>query len=186
MRRLVGAARAAARAHGARVVDVPRRGFGAACHAGLRAATSDIVAIMDADASFDPADLDRVTGPVRADRADLMLGRRVPRTRGAWPWHARQANRVLARMVRRRCGCALHDIGPLRALRRRPVLELGLTDRRFGYPLEMVVRAAEAGWTIEEVDVGYLPRTGRSKVTGTLRGTLATVHDMRRVLTRSR
>jgi dTDP-L-rhamnose 4-epimerase len=70
----------------------------------------------------------------------------------------------------------------MRAARREALLELGITDRRFGYPLEMVVRAAEAGWRIAELNVPYLPRTGRSKVTGTVGGTLRTVRDMRRVL----
>ncbi|MBE1583619.1 hypothetical protein ACFPOI_32835 [Nonomuraea angiospora] len=76
----------------------------------------------------------------------------------------------------------LHDLGPMRAAVRSRLLELGLTDRRFGYPLEMVLRVAAAGWRIAEVDVDYLPRTGRSKVTGTVRGTLRAVADMRRVM----
>ncbi len=76
----------------------------------------------------------------------------------------------------------LHDLGPMRAARREALIELGITDRRFGYPLEMVVRAAEAGWHIAELNVPYLPRTGRSKVTGTVGGTLRTVRDMRKVL----
>ncbi len=77
---------------------------------------------------------------------------------------------------------SVHDIGPMRAARREPLLALGIEDRRFGWPLEMVVRAARAGWTVVEVDVDYLPRTGRSKVTGTVRGTLRAVRDMSRVL----
>jgi len=171
--------------HGAIVVSVPQRGFGAAVHAGLLAATSDIVCVMDADGSFDPADLEIVAGPVRGGAADLMLGRRAPAQRGAWPAHARLANTVLAAELRRRAGIPLRDLGPMRAARRGDLLALGLRDRRFGYPLEMVLRAAAAGWRIAEAPVPYYPRTGKSKVTGTVRGTVRTVRDMRRVLTES-
>ena len=173
---------AIAASFGARVVPVPQRGFGAACHAGLLEASSDIVCVMDADASFDPGDLPAVTGPVLAGQADLVLGRRSVRGKGAWPLHARIGNRVLAAELRRRVGVAVRDLGPMRAARREALLALGLQDRRFGYPLEMVVRAAEAGWRIAETAVPYYPREGKSKVTGTLRGTVRTVKDMRRVL----
>ena len=168
--------------HGALVVHVPQRGFGAACCGGLLAATSDVVCFMDADGSLDPADLPLVAGPVLAGAADLVLGRRRPSARGAWPAHARLGNSALAAAVRRRTGVRLYDLGPMRATRRAGLEGLALTDRRFGYPLEMVVRAAEAGWRITERDVPYHPRTGRSKVTGTVRGTLRTVRDMRRVM----
>jgi glycosyltransferase involved in cell wall biosynthesis len=171
-----------ARSHGARVVHVPQRGFGAACHAGLLEASSDIVAVMDADASFDPADLPAVAGPVLADQADLVLGRRVVQGKGAWPLHARIGNRVLAAELRRRIGVPVRDLGPMRAARREALLALRMSDRRFGYPLEMVVRAAQANWRIVETDVPYYPRTGKSKVTGTVAGTVRTVRDMRRVL----
>lgn len=167
---------------GAVVVDVPERGFGAACHAGLLAATSDIVCVMDADGSFDPADLGTVAGPVRDGRADLTLGRRVPLGSGAWPLHARAANRVLAAEIRRRARVRLSDLGPMRAFRREPMLGLALRDRRFGYPLEMVLRASAAGWRIAEKPVPYYPRTGKSKVTGTVSGTVRAVSDMRRIL----
>lgn len=163
-----------AAAHGARVVREDRRGFGAACHAGLLAATGDVVCFMDADASLDPAELPALVG--RLDGADLVLGRRRPAERGAWPLHARAGNAVVARRF------GLRDIGPMRAVRREKLLELGLTDRRSGYPLEMVVRAVRHGWRLAEIDVAYHPRTGRSKVTGTVRGTLQAVRDMRRVL----
>jgi glycosyltransferase involved in cell wall biosynthesis len=168
--------------YGATVVTVPQRGFGAACHAGLLAADSEIVCVMDADGSFDPADLRAVIEPVLSGDADLMLGRRAPLGRGAWPLHARVGNMVLAAEMRRRSGVALHDLGPMRAFRREAMVGLGLADRRFGYPLEMVLRAAAAGWRIGEVPVTYYPRTGKSKVTGTVRGTIKTVRDMRRVL----
>ncbi|MFJ8791895.1 glycosyltransferase family 2 protein, partial [Streptomyces sp. NPDC102462] len=172
-----------ARGLGATVVHEPRRGFGAACHAGLAAATADIVCFCDCDGSLDPALLAPFVREVRAGTADLVLGRRRAHGRGVWPAHARAGNLVLARLLRRRTGLRLHDLGPLRAARREPLLALGLTDRRSGYPLEMVVRAADAGWRITEHDVPYLPRTGTSKVTGTWRGTWQTVQDMRQVLT---
>ena len=175
-----GSADVAAR-HGALVVAAPQRGFGAACHAGLGAATSEIVCFMDADGSLDPAELPTVVAPLPA-RAGLVLGRRRATTAGAWPPHARLGNAVLARSVNRRAGTRLRDIGPMRAARRTDLLALELADRRFGYPLEMVLRAAHGGWQVTEVDVAYHPRTGRSKVTGTVRGTLRAVRDMRRVL----
>jgi glycosyltransferase involved in cell wall biosynthesis len=173
-------------AHGAFVVPVPRRGFGAAAHAGLSAATAEVVCFLDADGTFDPAQLPRVAGPVADGHADLVLGRRRPTEPGVWPWHARAGNAVLAARLRRAAGVPVHDLGPMRAARRKALLRLDLTDRRFGYPLEMVVKAARAGWRITEVDVDYAPRAegGRSKVTGTVRGTLRTVADMSRVLAR--
>jgi hypothetical protein len=106
-----------------------------------------------------------------------MLGARSAQP-GAWPWHARVANRVVTAELRRRTGVALRDLGPMRAAPREALLGLGLADRRFGWPLEMVIRAAAENWRIDEVDVTYLPRTGRSKVTGTVKGTLRTVRDM--------
>ncbi|WP_420718513.1 glycosyltransferase family 2 protein [Streptomyces sp. H51] len=176
-----GSARVA-RDLGAHVVHEERRGFGAACHAGLMAATADIVCFCDCDASLDPAGLVPFVRRILAGEADLVLGRRRPQTRGAWPPHARAGNLALARLLRRRTGLRLHDVGPLRAARREPLLALGLSDRRSGYPLQMVVRAADAGWRIAEYDVPYRPRTGSSKVTGTWRGTWQAVHDMSRVL----
>jgi glycosyltransferase involved in cell wall biosynthesis len=167
-----------ARSLGAQVVIEPRPGFGAACFAGLMAARSDVVCFMDCDASFDPRDLPRVAEPVAAGDADLVLGARG-RTGSL---HGRLANRALAFELRRRCGVRLTDLGPMRAAHREPLLALGLRDRRFGWPLEMVVRAAEAGWEIREVPVLHLPRQCRSKVTGTVRGTLRAVRDMAAVL----
>jgi glycosyltransferase involved in cell wall biosynthesis len=165
-----------ARKLGARVVHEPVPGFGAACFAGLTAATDEIVCFMDCDASFDPRDLPRVTAPL--DHADLVLGAR----RGPQPLHARAANAALAFELRRRTKARVTDLGPMRAARREPLLALNIRDRRFGWPLEMVLRAAAAGWRIEEVEVPYHPRTGRSKVTGTVKGTLRAVRDMSAVL----
>jgi glycosyltransferase involved in cell wall biosynthesis len=171
-----------ARRLGAHVVEEPRRGFGAACYAGLRAATSHIVCFMDCDGSLDPAELPRVASPVDERVADLALGTRRATGAGAWPLHSRAANRVLATLVRRRTGVRVSDLGPMRAARRDALLGLGLTDRRFGWPLEMVLRATAAGWRIREVPVSYAPRVGRSKVTGTVGGTARAVVDMARVM----
>ncbi|HMG28418.1 MAG TPA: glycosyltransferase family 2 protein [Acidimicrobiia bacterium] len=167
---------------GARVVVEPSRGFGAACFAGLRSATSDVVCFMDCDGSLDPVDLPLVAAPVVAGRADLVLGARQPTHADAWPRHARIANRALTRLLEKRVGGRVHDLGPMRAARREPLLDLRLTDRRFGWPLEMLLRAASAGWQIVEVPVSYAPRIGRSKVTGTVRGTARAALDMARVM----
>jgi glycosyltransferase involved in cell wall biosynthesis len=171
-----------ARRLGAHVVHESRRGFGAAAHAGLLAATAPIVAFCDADASMDPRDLPLVVDPITADEADLVLGRRRPTTRNAWPAHARVANTYLSWRLRRITGVNIHDLGPMRAARRDNVLALDLHDRRSGYPLEMFLGAAAANWRIREVDTGYAPRVGRSKVTGTVRGTLTAIQDMSALL----
>jgi hypothetical protein len=171
-----------AAALGATVVREPRRGFGAACHAGLLAAEAEFVCFCDCDASLDPGLLPAFVREIADGGADLVLGRRRPVGRGAWPPHARAGNLAVARLLRRRTGLRLHDIGPLRAARREALLALPVADRRSGYPLETVVRAAEAGWHVAERPVPYHPRTGASKVTGTWRGTWQAVQDMARVL----
>lgn len=166
---------------GAPVVREPRRGFGAACFAGLVAATSDIVCFMDCDGSLDPQDLPRVVEPIRDGCTDLVLAARQPTTTAAWPLHARAANRILAALVTRRTGLVITDLGPMRAAHRVALLALGLQDRGFGWPLEMVLRAAHDGWRVNEVNVSYAPRIGHSKVTGTIRGTARAARDMARV-----
>lgn len=175
---------------GATVVRAEQKGYGAACHAGLKAATAELVGFCDCDASLDPGEIVRLAAPVRAGEADLVLARRrVPgglrdarSVLRAWPPHARLANVELARRIRRRTGYPLHDLGPLRVARREGLLALGQVDRRSGYPLETVVRASDAGWRVQEMDVEYRPREGRSKVTGTWRGTWNAVQDMSKVL----
>jgi glycosyltransferase involved in cell wall biosynthesis len=162
---------------GARVVREPRRGFGSACWAGLVASSSEVVCFMDCDGSLDPRELPRVADRVANGPADLVLGARRPE-RGAWAAHARLANRALALELRRRTGVALRDLGPMRAARRDALLGLAIRDRRCGWPLEMVLRAAAAGWRLEEVEVSYRARRGSSKVTGTLRGSAQAVRDM--------
>jgi len=166
---------------GAQVVEEPRRGFGAACYAGLLAAAGDVACFMDCDASLDPCDLPRVCEPVLAGHADLVLGARQAQ-RGAMAPHVRLANRALTLELRRRSGVALRDLGPMRAARRADLLDLAIADRRCGWPLEMVLRAAAQNWRITEVGVPYSARVGRSKVTGTVRGTVRAVRDMASVL----
>ncbi len=173
---------AVAAASGAFVVTEPRRGFGSACAAGVAASTAPIVAFCDADGSLDLRHLPALVAPVAAGEADLVLGRRRPTSAGAWPGHARAANVALAAIMRRRTGYPLRDLGPMRVMRRDALLELDLRDRGCGYPLELVLRASLAGWRVLERDVPYAPRTGRSKVTGTVGGTIRAVRDMRRVL----
>jgi glycosyltransferase involved in cell wall biosynthesis len=168
-----------ARSLGAEVVDCDRRGYGAACHAGLEAARAEIVAFCDCDASIDPAAISAMADIVARGRAELVVAQRRASSSKSWPIHARIANHALAWNVRRRTGIPLRDLGPLRVGRRDALLELEIADRRSGYPFETVLRAAAAGWRIVPADVTYTPRVGRSKVTGTARGTLQAIHDMR-------
>jgi glycosyltransferase involved in cell wall biosynthesis len=173
---------AVAAAHGATVVHEPRRGYGAAVHTGLSLARAEIVCFLDADGSLDPAELVPLVAAV-SDGAHLAVGRRVPVSRHVWPWHARAGNRVLARVMRRR-GLPVTDIACMRAARRTDLLALGVRDRAFGYPLELLVRAAAAGWSVVEQDVSYRARAAgtRSKVSGSVRGTFRAVRDMAGVL----
>ncbi|MGA6165270.1 glycosyltransferase family 2 protein [Amycolatopsis magusensis] len=173
-----------AAALGAKVVHEPRRGYGAAVHSGLEAATTDLVAFLDADGSLDPRELPRLVAAVQRG-ADLAVGRRVPVERGVWPWHAKAGNALLAALLRRR-GLEVSDIAPIRVARRADLLALGITDRAFGYPLELLVKAGRAGWRIEEFEVSYRERAKgtKSKVSGSVRGTLRAVRDMGRVLAR--
>jgi glycosyltransferase involved in cell wall biosynthesis len=175
-----------ARHHGATVITEPRKGFGAAAHTGLLAATAPIVAFCDADASMDPQDLPHLITPLHNNEADLVLGRRRATTHTAWPLHARAANYALARILRHHTGLPLHDLGPMRAARRDHLLALDLHDRRSGYPLEMVLKATQHHLRILELDTPYTPRIGRSKVTGTARGTLQAITDMTRLLKEAR
>lgn len=168
-----------AAAHGATVRHEARRGYGAAVHAGLTAATAPVVCFLDCDGSLDPAELPRLVAPLLAGEADLVVGRRRPAGAGAWPWHARAGNAALSGLLRRR-GLPVHDIAPARAVHREPLLALGVTDRAFGYPLELLLRAGRAGWRLLELDVAYRPRAAgtRSKVSGSALGTLRAVRDL--------
>ena len=145
---------------GAKVIHEPRPGFGAACYAGLAGASSRdrlLHGLRRLAGSGRAAARGR---PVAAGNADLVLGARQAAPGGAGPLHARVANRLLALELRRRTGAPLHDLGPMRAARREPLLALGIRDRRFGWPLEMVLRASAAGWRIDEVGVSALPARG--------------------------
>ncbi|GAA2550033.1 glycosyltransferase family 2 protein [Pseudonocardia hydrocarbonoxydans] len=167
-----------ARSLGATVVVEPRRGYGAAVHAGLVAARTELVAVLDGDGSLDADVLPAMAATVADGRADLAVGRRVPVSAGVWPWHARAGNLVIAALLRRR-GVPVHDIAPIRVARRQALLDLAVADRAFGYPLELLLRAGAAGWRIAESPVAYRARAGgRSKVSGSVRGTVRAARDM--------
>ncbi|MCU1679921.1 MAG: glycosyl transferase [Amycolatopsis sp.] len=170
---------------GAKVLHEPRRGYGAAVHTGLEGATADVVCFCDADGSLDLAELPRLVDTLRDTGADLVVGRRVPTGPGVWPWHAKLGNRILSYLLRRR-GLPVRDIAPMRAVRRTALLDLGITDRAFGYPLELLIKAQRAGWDVRELDVFYGERAKgtKSKVSGSLRGTARAVRDMGRVMAR--
>ncbi len=168
----------------AKVITEPTPGYGAAVHAGVAAASAPYVGVLDGDGSMSAADLLPLLDLVRTGNATMAVGRRRPVARGVWPWHARAGTLVLAWWLRRRTGLDVHDIAPMRVCRREDLLSLGVEDRRFGYPLELLLRASAAGWRVLELDVSYAPRTAgtRSKVSGSVRGTLRTIRDFARVL----
>jgi glycosyltransferase involved in cell wall biosynthesis len=171
-----------ARRHGAEVVTETRPGYGSAVHAGVSAARTAVVAVLDADGSLDPAELPRLV--TELDRgADMVTGRRRSEHGLRWPWHARLGTAAVCWRLRTRHRLPVHDIAPMRVARREALLALGVTDRRSGYPLELLVRAAAAGWKVTEVDVGYGPRTGGvSKVSGSVRGSLTAALDFWKVI----
>jgi glycosyltransferase involved in cell wall biosynthesis len=177
-----------AAALGARVVREPRRGFGAACWAGVQACPhAEVVAFADADGSFDGADLLRLAGPVLRGEADLAIGSRTlgQRDPGAMSHLALAENRVLGAACGLLFGVRLSDLGPFRALRRDVLLGLGIRDRGQGWPLEMVGRAGRAGLRVAEVPVRYRRRAGgTSKVSGSLRGSVGAAAAMASVVCR--
>lgn len=171
-----------ARTHGADVLFEAQPGYGAAVHAGIVAAGTPLVAVLDGDGSLNPADLPRLIAEL--DRgADMVTGRRRPARGLKWPWHARLGTAAVCWRLRTRHKLAVHDIAPMRVARREALLGLGVTDRRSGYPLELLVRAAAAGWRVVEVDVDYGPRTGgKSKVSGSVRGSFTAAVDFWKVI----
>ena len=173
-----------ARALGAQVVTERTPGYGAAVHAGAAASTAELVAVMDGDGSLDPAELLPLVDCVASGRADLALGCRRPTPGTGWPWHARLGNRLVLHWLARRCGLRLHDVAPVRVCRRAALEGLAVADRRFGYPVEVLLRAARAGWVVTEFDVVYHPRAAgtRSKVSGSVLGSLRAAIDVARVL----
>lgn len=174
-----------ARSLGADVVTEVRPGYGAAVHAGMLAADAEFVAVMDGDASMRLLDLVPMLDLVDAGHTTMAVGRRRPVSRGVWPWHARVGTKLLAGWIRRQSAFPIHDLAPMRVCRRTDLLDLGVEDRRFGYPLELMLRAARAGWTVTEIDVAYDRRAAgtRSKVSGSVRGTARVIHDFAKVLT---
>ena len=164
-----------AAAAGARVVHEPRRGYGAACRAGARAAAdADILVFLDGDRNEDPREMDRVLGPVLRGEADLVIGSRVRggAAPGALTPQQRVGNRIVTALLRLLYGLRLSDIGPFRAIPARVLADLRMEHPTYGWPVEMVVKAARRGYRIAEVPVSCRARVGRSKVAGTLRGSL--------------
>ena len=171
-----------ARAHGARVVAESAPGYGAAVHAGIVAAPPGIVAVLDGDGSMDPRELPPLVRELEAG-ADMAVGRRRPVPGLRWPWHARLGTSAVSWRLRAKHGLPVHDIAPMRVARRDAVLALGVTDRRSGYPVELLMRAAAAGWRVVECDVSYGPRTGgQSKVSGSVRGSFHATVDFLRTI----
>ena len=173
-----------ARRLGATVVSEPSPGYGAAVHAGVVAASAPLLAVIDGDGSLDPGDLTRLADLVESGTATMAVGRRRPAGRGVWPWHARGGTAVVCWRLRRRAGLPVHDIAPIRVCRREDLLVLDVRDRRFGYPLELLLRAGAAGWRLVEVDVSYRARAAgtRSKVSGSVVGTVRAARDFARVM----
>lgn len=165
---------AIARGAGVRVVSEPRRGYGYACAAGAAAASGEVLVFMDGDGSFVPEQIALLVGAIAAG-ADLALGTRMQggMVAGAMPPHQLHGNRLVAWLVRRIYGVPLTDLGPFRAIRRSLLGQLDMRERTYGWPIEMIVKAARQGATIVELPVGYRPRfAGQSKVGGTVRGTV--------------
>ena len=167
---------------GAVVVTEPTPGYGSAVQAGVEAAATSIVCVLDGDGSMDPGELPVLVDLVRSG-VDLAVGRRVREPGTPWPVHARAGNAVVAARLRRKFHLPVHDIGAVRAVRRQVLLDLGVEDRRSGYPLELLVRAGRAGLRVEERPVTYRPRTaGTSKVSGSVRGSVVATWDFLKVI----
>ncbi len=169
---------------GATVVSESRPGYGAAVHAGMLAAGAEYVAVIDGDASMRLLDLVPMLDLVRDGDVTMAIGRRRPVSRGVWPWHARAGTKLLAGLIRRRSDFPIHDLAPMRVCRRADLLALDVEDRRFGYPLELMLKAAKAGWTVAELDVAYDRRAAgtKSKVSGSVTGTARVIRDFAGVL----
>jgi glycosyltransferase involved in cell wall biosynthesis len=174
-----------AAAHGARVVREPQRGYGAACLAGVRAAPeADILIFLDADGSFDAQEIPLLIGPIARGEAELVLGSRLAGTRepGSMPLHGVFGNWLVARVISYLANIPLTDLGPFRAIKRETLGRLQMEERTYGWPSEMIVKAAHLGVSICEVPVRYRRRHGgQSKVSGTWRGTLGASYRILRV-----
>lgn len=171
---------------GARVIRDARRGYGRACASGLDATQGDLVVFMDADGADIPGKIPCLLEPLINGHADLVLGSRLAGVMlpGAMPWHQQAGNWFAARLISLLYRLPLTDLSPFRAVRRDALQALGMVEMTFGYPTEMIVRAIRAGWRIVEIPVGYRPRTaGKSKISGTMRGTfLATWYIIKVIL----
>jgi glycosyltransferase involved in cell wall biosynthesis len=166
---------ARARAAGARVVREPRRGYGQACLAGIAAAPeADVYAFLDGDHSDYPEQLPALLAPILAGEADLVVGsRRLGRLApGAHPWHAVLGTRLCVALMNRLIGTEATDLGPFRAITAPALRRLDMRERSFGWTVEMQVKARRRGLRVREVPVDYRPRIGRSKVSGTLSGSV--------------
>lgn len=164
-----------ARAAGARVVAEPRRGYGQACLAGIAAAgDADVIAFLDGDYSDYPEQLERLVAPLLAGEADLVIGSRRTgrRAPGAHPWHAVAGTWLCVALMNRLIGTQATDLGPFRALTAAALRRLDMRDRGFGWTVEMQMKARRRGLRVREVPVDYRPRLGRSKISGTLSGSL--------------
>ena len=169
---------------GAIVVKETRRGYGRACLSGFNKARelgAEVVIYMDGDGSDDPADLNLMLKPLLEGRADFVIGSRVSKSseRGAVPPQARLGNWLVSSLIRLRFGAPVHDIGSFRALPCSVLESLEMREMTFGWPVEMVVKAARTGYRIVEVPLHYRPRShGRSKVAGTLKGSIRAAYSM--------
>src|ERR1700694_2874981 len=159
---------------GARVVREPRRGYGRACLTGLATANSpDVVVFLDGDYSDRPSELPILLAPIIEGRADITLGSRLRERRSAvvLPWHQAFGNRLAASLIRHLYGLDISDLGPFRAGRADVLRALALEETTYGWAVEMILKSAPAGFRVVEVPVGYSPRIGKSKISGTLKGT---------------
>jgi glycosyltransferase involved in cell wall biosynthesis len=166
---------AIAEAHGARVVNEPRRGYGRACLTGIEhVSPSDIIVFLDGDYSDRPGELPLLIEPILAGRADIVIGSRLAGTRapGALPWHSIAGNWTAAQLIRVMYGVRITDLGPFRAARGEVIRSLALRETSYGWAVEMILRGALGGARIAEVPVSYHPRIGQSKITGTVSGSL--------------
>ena len=160
---------------GARVVQEPRRGYGRACLTGLAAANSpDVVVFLDGDYSDRPSELPILLAPIIEERADITLGCRLhsQNSAGALPWHQASGNRLAARLIRLLYRVEISDLGPFRAGRADVLRALDLEETTYGWAVEMILKGALAGYRVVEVPVSYYPRIGKSKISGTLKGTV--------------
>lgn len=179
---------AVARRAGAQVVIEPRKGYGAACWSGFKASEdAGVLVFMDGDGSFRPGEIPRLTEPITSGTADVVLGSRVLEVEDARaiPLHARAGNRLVAFIIGLTSPIQITDLGPFRAISRKALEDLNMQERTYGWPCEMIIKAGTLGYRVVEVPVTYRPRTGgKSKVSGTIRGSVSAAMAMLRVTVR--